>query len=160
MAADTRYGMIEPIVYEGVLVSKSTVEWIKNVVEGLDEHADPKTCERVLEACGRRCAPESLVNKAREIYRSSSDIGEFIVRLSEVFDAVQIEDDRVYVVYPECYCEHIKGVPIEEIPNSYCQCSVGWVKEIFETALGRPVQVKRIASVVAGDSECRFEVNL
>ncbi len=141
-------------------MSNRTLEWIKKVVEGIDEHTDSETCARILEACGRQCAPESLVRKAREIYEDSEDIGAFLARLGDVFEAVQVEDDRVYVVYPQCYCEQIEGIPIDQIPDAYCNCSVGWVKELFEGALGRSVQVRRVKSVVAGDAECRFEVNL
>ena len=28
------------------------------------------------------------------------------------------------------------------MPRSYCSCSVGWVKEMFEQALDRPVEVR------------------
>jgi len=141
-------------------MSGNSLQWIKTVVGALDEHADPETCARVLEACGRQCAPDGLMQKAREIYEASKDIGGFLARLGEVFGAVQIEDGKVYVVYPECYCDQIKGIPVDEIPNAYCNCSVGWVKQIFEFALGNSVRVERLSSVVAGDAECRFEVDL
>ena len=141
-------------------VSNQTLAWIKKVVEGIDAHTDAETCARILEACGRQCTPQSLVKKARRIFEDSKDIGEFLARFSDVFEAIQIEDDTVYVVYPQCYCEQIKGIPIDQIPNAYCNCSVGWVKELFEGALGRPIQVERVKSVVAGDEECRFKVNL
>jgi predicted hydrocarbon binding protein len=137
-----------------------TRQWIRKVVEGLDAHVDPETCARILEACGRQCAPDGLIEKARRIFESSEDIGGFLARLGEVFEAVQVEDGKVYVVYPECYCEQIKGIPSADVPNAYCDCSVGWVKELFERATGRKVSVKRISSVVAGDPECRFQVDL
>lgn len=141
-------------------MSSDTLAWIKTVVEGLDEHTDRETCARVLEACGRQCAPQGLIDKAREIREASEDIGEFLAKLGEIFDAVQVEDGKVFVVYPECYCEQIKDIPIEDIPNNYCDCSVGWVKQVFEGALGREIAVRRLTSVIAGDPECRFEVDL
>jgi predicted hydrocarbon binding protein len=145
---------------EVMSVSRGARQWIRKVVEGLAENTDRETCARVLEACGRDCVPESLMRKARAIYEKSSDIGRSLSDLGDVFDAVQVEDDRIYVVYPKCFCPHIQGIPVEEIPNAYCDCSVGWVKQLFEAALGRPVEVRRVASVVAGDAECRFEVVL
>jgi len=141
-------------------MSSNTLQWIKKVVEEIDTRTDSQTCAQILEACGRQCAPEGLIKKAREIHEDSEGIGEFLARLGEVFDAVQVEDDKVYVVYPQCYCEQISGLPIDEVPDAYCNCSVGWVKEVFEGALGRSVEVRRVKSVVAGDEECRFEVNL
>ena len=141
-------------------MSSDATAWIRKAVEGLDEHVDRETCSRVLEACGRQCAPQSLIDRARETYEASADIGEFLVKLGEFFDVLHVEDGKVFVVYPECYCEQIKGIPVEQVPNAYCNCSVGWVKQIFEGALGRPVEVARRSSVVAGDLECRFEVTI
>ena len=145
---------------EGICMSRNTLQWIRKVVEEIDSQTDRETCARILEACGRQCAPEGLINKARKIHESSDGIGEFLARLGEVFEAVQIEDGKVYVVYPECYCEQIKGLPIGNVPEAYCNCSVGWVKEVFESAVGRSVGVRRLKSIVAGDEECRFEVDL
>lgn len=82
------------------MVSKQTQEWIKNVVSGLNENVDKKTCAEILEACGRGCTPKELIEKARGIYERSRDIGEFHARFPTVFEALQIEDDAVYVVYP------------------------------------------------------------
>jgi predicted hydrocarbon binding protein len=141
-------------------MTKKTIRWVQKVTEGLEAHADPEVCARILEACGRQCAPKGLIEKAREIHESSENVGEFLARLGEIFEAVQVEDNKVFVVYPECYCEQIKGVPAEEVPNAYCNCSVGWVKAVFEGAIGRPVRVKLVSTVVAGDPECRFEVDL
>jgi hypothetical protein len=141
-------------------MSGNTRQWILKAVEGLEENADCDTCARILEACGRQCAPDGLIKKAKEIHETSKDVGEFLARLGEVFEMLQLEDGKVYVVYPECYCEQIKGIPVDKVPNAYCNCSVGWVKEIFEGALGRPVEVARRSSVVAGDPECRFEVTI
>jgi len=141
-------------------MSNDTTAWIRKVVQGLDENVDRETCARILEACGRQCAPQELIDKARATFEGSADIGEFLAKLGEFFDVLSIEDGKVFVVYPECYCGQIKDVPPEDVPNSYCDCSVGWVKQVFEGALGRSVGVRRISSVVAGDGECRFEVDL
>jgi hypothetical protein len=46
------------------------------------------------------------------------------------------------------------------MPDSYCYCSVGWVKEMFEQALERPVEVRLEASVLRGDEACQLRVLL
>jgi hypothetical protein len=57
------------------------------------------------------------------------------------------------------YVERLKGFE-GEVPHSYCYCSVGWVKEMFEQALGRPIEVEVEASVLRGDEACRLRVSL
>jgi predicted hydrocarbon binding protein len=143
-----------------IAVDKKTQAWIAKVTEGIQKNTDPQTCAKILEACGRQCTPVGLIERAREVYANSSGIPDFVSRLGEIFEAVHLEDDAVYVVYPTCYCEQIKGMPVADLSDSYCQCSVGWIKELFERVLERPVLVERVKSVVAGDEECRFRVEL
>jgi predicted hydrocarbon binding protein len=139
-------------------MSRQTKKWIQQVTKGLHDNVDEATCTKILEACGRRCTPTRLIEKGKEIYESSRDIGEFLARFSDVFERLQIEDDAIYVVYPQCFCEQIRGIPIEQLPDSYCNCSVGWIKELFEGAIGRPVAVERVETIIAGGKECRFKV--
>ncbi len=141
-------------------MSKRTQAWIADVVREVEKNTDTATCARILESCGRHCAPASLIQKAKNIYKSSGGIPEFLARLGEVFEALQIEDGAVYVVYPRCYCGQIKGMPPADIPDAYCNCSVGWIREVFEQAIGRPVKVERVTTVVSGGDECRFKVVL
>jgi len=147
-------------VVEAIHVSKRTQTWITDVARGIEENTDAATCARILESCGRSCAPASLIAKAKAIYKTSAGIPEFLSRLGEVFDALQIADDAVYVVYPRCYCAQIEGVPMDKVPDAYCNCSVGWIREVFEQTLGHPIRVERIKTVVSGGDECRFRVIL
>lgn len=139
-------------------MSANTIEWIKRVVEGIDEQTDEATCAKILERCGRDCTPESLIEKARRIYRKRKDVGAFLAEFSEVFEAIQVEDDAIYVVYPRCFCEQIAGVAPEEVPDAYCNCSRGWIMELFERATGQRVEVMPLETIVRGDDRCRFSV--
>ncbi len=134
--------------------------WIRNVVTSLQGETDEGTCRRVLEPCGRRCFPKSLGTKARAIWKDSPTVQAFLDRLHEAFGPVEIVGGQVQVVYPECYCEQIRGVPIGEVPGAYCHCSVGWVKELFRQATGRDADVEAVATIVRGGKECRFRVAL
>ena len=46
-------------------MSKRTQAWIADVVRGIEENTDAATCARILESCGRQCAPASLIKKAK-----------------------------------------------------------------------------------------------
>lgn len=138
-------------------MSKRTQAWIADIVREVEKSTDPATCARILESCGRHCAPVSLIKKAKEIYKNSDGVPEFLARLGEVFDALQIEDNAVY---PQCYCDQIKGIPKSDVPDAYCHCSVGWIREVFEQAIGRSVKVERVKTLVSGGDECRFRVIL
>ncbi len=123
--------------------------WIKNVLEGLDAEADEETRVKILENCGRKCAPRSLVTKAQVLKKQSKTTGEFLEKLSKVWKHLRIEDGGVYVEYERCYCPLVRAYK-GELSKSFCNCSRGWIKQILETALQKPVEVKIEQTVKQG----------
>jgi predicted hydrocarbon binding protein len=47
-----------------------------------------------------------------------------------------------------------------KLSATYCTCSRGWAKALFEEALGRPVEVIMEESIVKGDKQCKFRIVL
>lgn len=113
----------------------------------------------MLEHRGRACISATYIKKAKDAAKNAESIDEFLDNLTKSVRVLQREDDKVYMVYPKCYCHKLKGFK-GDIPDTYCYCSVGWVREMFEQALGRPVEVKIEASIVRGDKACRLRVVL
>ena len=48
----------------------------------------------------------------------------------------------------------------ERLPDTFCYCSRGWMKEVFETIVEKPVDVNLIESVKRGGEACRFTVRI
>lgn len=129
---------------------------IKNVLEGLDAEADEETRIKILKNCGRKCAPRSLATKAQVLKKQSKTTGEFLEKLSKVWKYLRIEDGDVYVEYERCYCLLVRAYK-GELSKSFCNCSRGWIKQILETALQKPVEVK-IKRALQGADSCRFSL--
>lgn len=69
------------------------------------------------------------------------------------------EDNTVHIrfgeVSPGCYCPATKFRPTK--PNDlHCECTRATHQAIFETALGRPIEVKILESVRRGNKTCHF----
>jgi predicted hydrocarbon binding protein len=51
---------------------------------------------------------------------------------------------------------------VENVPTGlspvYCHCSVGYVKEMFEQATGKSIQVALKESLKRGGKACRFHI--
>ena len=129
-------------------------------MDGLDEHVDEKTRAMILEQCGRQCQSQSFVKKAKDIYEKSSSINDFLDKLGRVYKHLHREGDNVYIVYPRCYCSQVNKIPKGKLSGTYCNCSRGWSKALFEGALGRPVEVVMEKSIINGDNQCKFRVIL
>lgn len=63
----------------------------------------------------------------------------------------------VAVAEGECGCPLVDN---KRTPPFFCNCSVGYQKESFETVFGRPVRAVLKASKLDGSKRCIFEVTL
>jgi predicted hydrocarbon binding protein len=126
----------------------------------LDEYVDEKTKAKILEQCGQQCQSESFVKKARKIYEKSEDIDEFLEKFGRVYKNLHREGGKVYIIYRKCYCPNVNKIPPRKLSATYCNCSRGWAKALFEGALGKPVDVIMEESIVNGDEQCKFRIVL
>ncbi len=139
-------------------MTKHTKKWVRNLIAGLDEYIDPETRTLILERCGRDCITGKMIERAREVYSESEDLKDFLRRYSGVNSHLHVEKGSVYLIYPKCYCPTVKDIPAGQLSATYCDCSMGWAKALFEGGTGRQVEVAREASIINGDRECRFRI--
>jgi predicted hydrocarbon binding protein len=137
-----------------------TEKWITTLIEGLDKNVNEKTRAAILEQCGRQCQSPTLIEKAKDIYKKSKNTDDFLEKFGQVYKHLHRERDRVYIVYPKCYCSQVNKIPRGKLSATYCNCSRGWAKALFEVALGRPVEVLMEKSIVNGDAQCKFRIML
>jgi hypothetical protein len=143
-----------------VVMAGRSQKWISTLIGSLDDHVDEKTRALILEQCGRQCQSGSFVKKAKQIYEKSANVSDFVDRFSKVYKHLRKEGDRVYIVYPRCYCVQVNKIPKGKLSGTYCNCSRGWAKALFEGATGRPVEVTMEKSIVNGDNECKLRIAL
>jgi predicted ArsR family transcriptional regulator len=55
----------------------------------------------------------------------------------------------------DCVCPVVSH---EQTAPSFCDCSLGWQKQVYETLTGRPVEVELKESVLRGSKRCAFEI--
>lgn len=134
--------------------------WLVALIDALDEQVDEETRALVLERCGRRCQTQSLVKKAHGIYKKSKSVDEFLTEFGRVYRHLHRENGNVYIVYPRCYCTFVNKMPAGRVSATWCNCSRGWAKALFEGALGRPVEVMTEQTIVRGDKQCKFRIIL
>ncbi len=135
-------------------------KWIGSLVAGLDKHADKETREKILERCGRDCQSLVLIKKAQAAYENSKNTEEFLDKLSKIVKHLHRDKGNVYMIYERCFCPQVSKIPRGSISATYCNCSRGWTKALFEGALGRPVDVLMEQSIITGDKQCKFKVIL
>ena len=138
---------------------KHSHKWIRALTESLDTQLDEKTKEKILENCGRNCIPSSFIEKAKALKKNAKDTDDFLDKLGKKWKHLQRNGNNVYVVYEKCYCPLVKDYP-EKLSPTFCNCSKGWIKELFESVLEKPITVELEKSIKQGDKICKFNVHL
>jgi predicted hydrocarbon binding protein len=134
-----------------------SVRWVVNLLDVLDREVDEETRVRILESCGRKCIGADVLKKAEAIAKKSKSTEEFLEGLSKVLKHLHVGKDGVFMVYEQCYCPLVKNYR-GKLSSSFCNCSVGWVKELFEKALKKPVKVEKVGTIKQGNKQCKFRV--
>lgn len=135
---------------------------IREMMDALDQAVDAPTRKAIMEACGRKCIGDSRIKKTRQVTKSSPDIDTLLDRLNQEGlggGHLRREGDGIHASYDRCYCGSVNKTSIP-FSATYCRCSCGWYRQLFETLLGKPVEVELLGSIIQGDDKCRFLIYL
>ncbi len=123
----------------------------------LETELDPAILKKNMEQLGRNCA-KSL--GWAEKYRGNPD-GFFEHMKQQAGERLTFDETGkvITIVTPEreCVCSLVES---SQMPGSYCDCSIGWQKETYETVLGKTVEVELKESALRGSKRCVFEVKV
>jgi hypothetical protein len=146
--------------------------WVKRFLEVMEQNLDEKTREKLMEANGKACyiayagegqkraTPISFERFADWIAKKGKDQGYSVVG-NEIFSEYT-SSAETGKPSPEgiCLCPMVEAQAAGKIPAFYCLCSIGYVREMHERLLGRPVEVQLIDSVLRGCKRCKFKISL
>lgn len=155
-----RWKMMSKELDERAELIKLAGGMLNSIVEGLQE-IDLETRRRIMERGGEACAAATGgLGIARRIAEETTDIGEILQRVNEEIPwcgAWARKGDTIRSVCAECGCPLVRN-KVVELTGTFCYCSRGWVKRVFETLLKKPVEVELEKSIGLGDSVCKFVV--
>jgi predicted hydrocarbon binding protein len=147
---------------KGELTLELLHKWVETLLGSLDAEADESSRARIMESYGRACALHyGDIEKARVIRHSAKDVDELVERLNQqiLWCGSWVRDgDTITSVCERCGCPLVREGLVKLSPT-FCICSRGWVKAVFETALERPVEVDLEQAIGRGDPVCRFLVH-
>lgn len=147
--------------YRDEATSKHKAIAIHNMMELLDREVESKTRKEIMEACGRRCIGDSILRKALRLKGQAAHLEDLLVRLNEAHIGgghLRLEGNVICAEYHKCYCGSVSTTK-ERFSPTYCRCSCGWFRLLFETILGKPIKVDLLGSIIQGDSHCRFMIH-
>lgn len=135
-------------------------EWAEGMCADLEKEFDEETIRKIRMDCA--CGPSAgAISKLKKLYKSSSDMQDFVDRSNKLDQGftLQYEGNSLVLIYPQCYCPCVKRVD-KLLSKTWCYCTVGYTRNMFENVLDRKVEVELIESVKMGGKECMIKMNL
>ena len=137
-------------------------KWLGALMAGLDAEVDERSRAQLMERCGRACALHfGSIETVKTIQSNVKELDELLHELNRqqgLWCGRWVRDgDTIYSVCEACGCPLV-GAGLVKLSPILCECSRGWVKAVFETALDRPVKVALEEAIGRGDPVCRFVV--
>ncbi len=144
---------------------------IRRLLAELDRNVDQGLREKIMESCGRQCFEGAHGARTAEAPKPE-DVTRFLDGMRKYLgdQGVQRVGDEMIVYFKYtanprglkvsegyCLCPILEDAP-KDISPTFCHCSVGYVREIFERRVGKPVEVQLLDSVLRGGKGCNFKV--
>ena len=145
-----------------------TERWLIDMIDGLDEHADEETRIKLMHLCGRACfnTPwhQAEFKRWKKLHEQSKDLDDFLDKLEKANANWFKREGRImhatFEFLDGCVCPIVKKIPHDALSGTWCLCSVGLHKALFEETLGHAVEVVLEESRRTGADKCKFQITL
>ncbi len=132
--------------------------WLTDLFDSMARELDPATRAKVVGGCGRRCFERHSFKRDIAEAGRAGGLDALIEAYHKNFEAWR-EGDLVHVRFGEtsnvCYCPAARFHPVRP-DDAHCECTRATHAAIFETALGRPVEVRVVETLRRGGKTCHF----
>ena len=163
--------------------------WVKGAVERLDGIADAQQKYDAVSSCAH-VFPRGQIEKLRVAYeRARAEVDDPLAAVDAVLEFMATDpgwgerprregrtiysskkprdparfeaaETRVDKAKAYCFCPIIRNHLDEGMPTTFCYCGAGWYRQQWEGALGKPVRVDIVESLLKGDERCTFAIHL
>lgn len=131
--------------------------WVKNTMKRLENNFDKSTIKKIRMSCQCGYGMDEKLALLKELVVSSSSLEEFANHDKAKTAGLSYHDNELYLQFPFCPCPMLAEVDKLET-NTWCQCTTGYSKIIFEKAFGCEVDVELMKSVKMGDEICLMKI--
>jgi hypothetical protein len=132
-------------------------QWVLSTMQKLEDAFDSATARKIRMKCQCGYGMEEKLALLREIMSESSDIEEFGNNSKARATGLSYHNEAIFLQFPFCPCPMLAGV--DKLNSlTWCQCTTGYSKVLFEKAFGCEVNVELLKSIKAGDDVCLMTI--
>lgn len=131
-------------------------DWVTTLMENMEAQIEEKTRFMLMQSCGRRCARRGAIQIAESCKNDVKKMADIFSKFPDLELTIQ-DEGSIHVTYGKCLCELVNHGP-KRLPDTYCECSKGWLLEMFETAVQKSVDIEILQTIKRGGDSCKFVV--
>lgn len=131
--------------------------WVKSTVKRLESHFDKSDVKQIRMNCQCGYGMDEKLALVKELVESSSTMDEFGSSDKAREAGLSCVNGELYLQFPFCPCPMLSDVDILET-DTWCQCTTGYSKVLFEKAFGCKVDVELLKSIKMGDEICLMKI--
>lgn len=163
--------------------------WVKGAMERLDSMADPRQKYDAVSSCAH-VFPRAQIDKLGAVYESArAEVDDPLQAVDAVLDFMAADPcwrerplregrtiysskkprdphgfeaatSKAEKAKAYCFCPIIRNHLDEGMPTTFCYCGAGWYRQQWEGAVGKPVRIEIVESLLKGDDRCTFAIHL
>lgn len=137
--------------------NENDLSWVNNTMKRLEDNFDKSTIKKIRMNCQCGYGMDEKFALLNELVRSSANLEEFTLNEKAKAAGLSLIDNQLHLQFPFCPCPMLAKV--EKLnTNTWCQCTTGYSKVVFEKAFGCEVNVELLKSIKMGDDICLMKI--
>jgi hypothetical protein len=144
---------------DGAAASEDNPTWVKNTMKRLENQLDSQSVIDIRRNCQCGYGIDEKLSLVKELMESSSSMEEWANSDKAHAAGLSWMDGALHLQFPFCPCPMVAEVDHLDT-DTWCQCTTGYSKVLFEQAFGCGVDVKLLKSIKMGDEMCLMKITL
>lgn len=153
--------MANEVVYgkEGLAKAESNPVWVKSAMQRLENRFKEETVKKIRMNCQCGYGMDEKLVLVKELKSAAANIEEFTNQEKAKAAGLFCKDGELFLQFNFCPCPMLAEVERLE-SNTWCQCTTGYSKVLFEKAFACHVDVELLKSIKMGDDICLMKIIL
>ncbi len=131
--------------------------WVKSVMKRLENNFDKPAVKQIRMHCQCGYGMDEKLALVKELVEASSSVEEFGDLDKAKAAGLYCENGELYLQFPFCPCPMLAEVDRLDT-NTWCQCTTGYSRVLFEKAFACEVDVELLKSIKMGDEKCLMKI--
>lgn len=150
----------EVVFGEGLsATAQKNADWVKSAMQRLESKFERSTIKNIRMNCQCGYGMDEKLALVKELMLTATNLEEFVSSEKAKAAGLFCKDGELFLQFLDCPCPMLAEVEKLDT-DTWCQCTTGYSKVLFEKAFSCNVDVTLLKSIKMGDEECLMKITL